>query len=754
MKKQINNWLFEYSNERKKLNELEKNINSEVSIPHTWNNYDGQNGEENYKRGYGYYIKKLLKPDIPEDYKIYLEFEGVNSIANVFINNELVTTHEGGYSTFNVEITDYFTDDIIEVVVEASNVATSHVYPQVADFTFYGGMYRKVNLVTLPQTHFNMNKYGAKDIFYTSKIDKSDAQIKVESSINNIQWSDQLRTFITDADGQIVSECYAPANKENITNLTVFDVHLWNGTKDPYLYTLTTQIIRGNDVIDEVVLNLGIREYYVDPSQGFFLNGESYPLRGVSRHQDKCKIGNALSLDDHIKDADIIKELGANTIRLAHYQHSEDFYNICDKYGFIVWAEIPFISVMNSDEKAHENAVSQLKELIYQNRNHPSIVCWGISNEITIGGNKEGLTNNLKYLNTLVHDLDASRLSTIAQVSMLPIDSDHNFITDVVSYNHYFGWYGGTFEQNEEWFDNFHSTYPEIPIGISEYGCEGIINWHSDNPINQDYTEEYQTAYHEYMAKMINERQYLWATHIWNMFDFGADNRNEGGIKGRNNKGLVSFDRKLKKDSFYVYKSYWSDSPFVHIAEKKFSHRDKEKIDIKVYSNQSKVSLYVDGEFIDEISGANIFKFKNITLNNNDWTTVVAKSTDSKKDVAYFKLVDKLPDSYTKPREEEQISGAKNWFEEVNKDNIKDLTFTFEKEYFSIEDTVEDILNNSEAAEKVLAVITSITGMNVKASTFKMMNDLKLKELDTFINEGVDSVNMKLLNSELQKIKK
>lgn len=730
----------------------------EVLIPHTWNAYDGQDGGEDYYRGQGVYVTELSKDDFPSDEQFFVKFEGANSVAEVFVNGDKVKEHRGGYSAFIVDISEALNTDDITLAVRVDNRHYDDIYPQVADFTFYGGLYRKVSLIAVPKTHFTITEMAEPAITYTTEAinDDGSATIAFKANIANPGERDLLHLAVKDEDATTVAEFTVPAQTHHEFSLFIPDAKLWQSTNDPYLYIVEAEIIRGNDPIDTFRDHLGIRQYLVDPEKGFFLNGKSFPLRGVSRHQDRKDKGNALDMMDMIEDVDLIKEIGANTARLAHYQQNDDFYTLSDIYGFVVWAEIPFISIMNKDPKAHENAKEQLVELIKQNYNHPSIMFWGISNEITIGGDIDGLEENLVELNELAHSLDDTRLTTMAQVTMLPTDSNHNQITDVVSYNHYFGWYGGDFDQNDVWFDQFHQDYPERAIGISEYGCEGIINWHSDQPVNQDYTEEYQTAYHEHMAQMIADRPYLWATHVWNMFDFGADNRDEGGVSGRNNKGLVSFDRSIKKDAFYVYKAYWSNDPFVHIAEKRFAQRDKADFTLKVYSNCDEVTLYQDGKKIQtlEKSETPIFKFTGLTLNPNKLTAFTVRTNDDNTDTATFQLVNELPTAYQKPAEEEQEDGAKNWFDDLNTQKIAP-DYTFDSAHYSIKDTVETILQNKEASDRMLSVASAKSGMNVKASTLQMMNQIPIENLESLFGKATDDNNeLKWLNAELQQIKK
>lgn len=722
-----------------------------VDLPHTWNALDGQDGGSDYYRGACYYVKKIQKP---EGERVYLEFEAAANAATVYINGEQVAYHEGGYSTFRTDITDKLQEETI-IAVCVDNSPKSNIYPQTADFTFYGGLYRDVNIISVPKSHFDLEYFGSQGLEVTSEIKGMDAVLNLNTYIQNAEAGQTVEFQICDADGRIKANASCPADKAVEFKLMLPNVHLWQGVEDPYLYTVKAMLVVHNEVIDEVSARIGVRSFHVDPQKGFFLNGKFTPLRGVSRHQDLLGVGNALTKEQHYADMELIKEVGANTIRLAHYQHSQYFYDACDEAGMIVWAEIPFISVMNADPKAHENCISQMKELIIQNYNHPSICFWGISNEITIGGERAGLAENLKDLNELVHKMDPTRLSTMAQVSMLPKESGLNQISDLVSYNHYFGWYGGELQQNEKWLDEFHSMYPSIPLGISEYGAEGIISYHNDDPKVKDYSEEYQALYHEHMAKIISERPWLWATHIWNMFDFGCDARDEGGVKGRNNKGLVTLDRKIRKDSFYLYKAYWSNEKFVHICSHRYVQRIGDTTTIKVYSNEPCVEIWINGEFLEAQEGSHVFCFEQVPLKDT-YTLVVAKAGKNTDSMTIQKVTESNPD-YIVPMEDDS-EGVANWF---NLDDYKDATTIEIKEgYFSIKDKVGDILKNEDAGNALIQVIGQSVGMKLKKSMLNMMAEVPLEEMTALSgnmagNKDTDANEMLLLlNNILNKIPK
>ena len=571
-----------------------------VNLPHSWNAIDGQDGDNDYFRGTAYYAKSFDKTDLPQSDLYYLELRGANSSADVYLNGEKLAHHDGGYSTWRVNITEHIKATNI-LVVAVDNAANETVYPQMADFTFYGGLYRDVNIICVSDSHFCLDYYGGPGLSVTPTVSGDSAEVEIEAFVDNSKMGQSLRYVISDKCGNIVAETVSDDTK---VKLSIPAVNLWHGRNNPYLYTALVELVEDGKVLDNVSTRFGCRTFKIDPDNGFILNGEEYPLRGVSRHQDRWGKGNALSREDHKEDIDLICEMGANTIRLAHYQHDQYFYDLCDEYGLVIWAEIPYIS--KHMPTGRENTISQMKELIVQNYNHPSIVVWGLSNEIGIGGSDDDLLENHRILNDMCHEMDKTRLTTIAAVSMCKIDDPYLQIPDVVSYNHYFGWYGGETDMNGPWFDNFHKKHPNIPIGCSEYGCEAL-NWHTSTPMQGDYTEEYQAYYHEELIKQFFSRKYMWATHVWNMFDFGADARNEGGENGQNHKGLVTFDRKYKKDSFYAYKAWLSDDPFVHLCGKRYIDRVEDVTKVTVYSNLPEVELFANGQRLGKKTAADHF---------------------------------------------------------------------------------------------------------------------------------------------------
>lgn len=677
-----------------------------TDLPWTWNGEDGQDGGNDYYRGTCCYAKTFSKADLPEGEETYLEFRGANSSADVYLNGEKLAHHDGGYSIWRVRLTGCLNENN-EIVVAVDNAKNDFVYPQMADFTFYGGLYRDVNLIGAGKTRFSLDDYGSQGVSVTPKVseDGSSASVFVKCEITG-GTGEELYSFEI-RDGQaVVAQCLSSTPQ---AQLSLENVHLWNGVKDPHLYMLHAEIQHGQTVLDTRDIRFGCRTFRIDPDQGFFLNGRSYPLHGAARHQDRPHKGNALSKADHEEDIALLLEMGANTVRLAHYEHDPYFYDLCDEKGLVVWAEIPYIS--RHMPKGRANTISQMTELIKQNNNHPSIVVWGLSNEITMGGTDDpDLISNHKELNNLVHQMDPTRLTTMAVVSMCPVDARYLEIPDVLSWNLYFGWYGGDTSMNGPFFDKFHALHPTIPVGMSEYGAEAL-NWHTSHPVQGDYTEEYQAHYHEELIKQLFTRPFIWATHVWNMFDFAADGRDEGGEAGMNHKGLVTFDRKYKKDAFYAYKAWLSDEPFVHLCGKRYVDRVEEVTKVTVYSNQPQVELFVNGRSLGiQTSDVHFFYFD---VPNKGESTLTARAGDC-TDTSCIRKVDKPNEAYIM----KEKGAVLNWFD-----------ITAPEGCYSVNDSIGDIMK-SEEGRKVLAGFMKVLTQNQKPAGMDVnMNDPGMKQM-------------------------
>ena len=469
----------------------------------------------------------------------------------------------------------------------------------------------------------------------------------------------------------------------------------------------------------------------------------------VSRHQDRWGVGNALLPEHHKEDMDLIYEMGATTIRLAHYQHDQFFYDLCDEYGMVIWAEIPYIS--KHMPTGRDNTISQMMELVVQNYNHPSIVVWGLSNEISIGGSDDDMIDNHRVLNDICHEMDKTRLTTLAAVSMCKMEDPYLLIPDVVSYNHYFGWYGGDTSMNGPWFDKFHQTHPTIPIGCSEYGCEAL-NWHTSDPRQGDYTEEYQAYYHEELIKQLFTRKYMWATHVWNMFDFGADARAEGGENGQNHKGLVTIDRKYKKDSFYAYKAWLSDVPFVHLCGKRYIDRVEDVTKVTVYSNLPEVELFANGVSLGKKSAPDHFFYFDVP--NSGETKLTAVAGDC-KDESVIRKVDTFNEEYRL----KEKGAILNWFD-----------IEAPEGYLSLNDKMSDIISTVRGKMIFMGLMGKMMGGGkdgkVEAMGFEvgpdmmaMMGGFTALRLFTLIGGMMKDMQFSKeelleLNAKLNKIKK
>lgn len=737
-----------------------------VNLPHTWNGKDGQDGGNDYYRGTCWYVKEFDRPDFSEKEEVWIEFSGAAMRARVYVNGVLLKSHDGGYSTFRVNLTEKLQEKNV-IAVAVDNSVNRRVYPQKADFTFYGGIYRDVKLLVVPKAHFALDYYGGCGIKATPElvdlegkavteetmeqapVGSYDAKVYVEAWTEQTPDGSVMELEILDADGNKVAEkTLSVQENQGKENLLISGAHLWNGKKDPYQYTLRAKLQgRGQERTDEIEIRFGCRNFRIDSERGFFLNGESYPLCGAARHQDRWGVGNALTKEMHEEDMELMLEMGANTVRMAHYQHDQYFYELADRYGMIVWVEIPYITEhMEGSAEARENTVSQMTELIVQNYHHPSIICWALSNEITVtGGVTEDLVENHRILNDLCHRLDTTRLTTMAHAFMLGTEEEIVTLPDIRSYNLYYGWYVGELEENDEWFDRYHAQHPEQVIGLSEYGADANPQYQTAKPEKGDYTETYQALYHEHMLAMWEKRPYIWAMHVWNMFDFAADGREEGGKPGQNQKGLVTFDRKIKKDAFYIYKAYLSDEPFVHLCGNRYVDRTETETEIKVYSNQTVVELFVDGEKAGEQQGNRIFVFR-IPIHGEH--RIEAKS-GTLLDAMTIRHVEQANKAYICPGRE-----VVNWFDRED--------MQVREGYFSIKDSAAAIKAVPEAAalfgalmEKVVASYGDVAkNVQMPEEIQRKMDAMPIEMSLKQAGKAVTTEMVVELNRELNKIKK
>ena len=716
-----------------------------LNLPHTWNAIDGMDGGGDYWRGKGIYEKTINRADLPAGERVFLEIPAANSSADVYVNSQHCIHHDGGYSCFRCDITAELADEVT-IRIEVDNAPNRTVYPQMADFTFYGGLYRGVKVIGVSESHFDLTTNGTPGIHVTPTVEGEDGRARVKVFTTARKEGQTIRyTLLSE-----VQELKTHTTDAETVDFVIRKVRLWDGKRDPHMYTVRAELLEGETVLDTVSARFGVRSFSVDPERGFILNGREYPLRGVSRHQDRMGFGNALLPEHHAEDIDLICEVGATTIRLAHYQHDQYFYDLCDEKGLVIWAEIPYIS--QHMPEGRENTMSQMTELITQCYNHPSICFWGLSNEITMNGPEDpDLLVNHRMLNNLVKKMDSTRLTTIAALSMCPMDATYLTIPDVVSYNHYFGWYGGETDQNGPWLDKFHAKNPNIPIGVSEYGCEAL-NWHSSQPFQGDYTEEYQAHYHEELIRQLYTRPYIWATHCWNMFDFGADARAEGGENGQNHKGLITIDRKYKKDAFYAYKAWLSDEPFVHICGKRHIDRVEDVTKVTVYSNLPQVELFANGESLGvKTAEDHVFYFD---VPNGGETRLEAVAGDC-RDESFIRKVDTFNEEYRM----KEAGAILNWFD-----------ITAPEGRFSLNDKVGDIMACWQGKLLLLSMLKKFmpkgkkgekpqaAGFELNAGIMEMVGSFTLLRLlnmaSGMLNMGLTKEDLLEINRKLNKIRK
>ncbi len=746
------NWLF--MKEKVDLNHLAKHPFENINVPHTWNNLDGQDGGNDYLRTVSTYVKYF--DYTTQSDRVFVEFEGVNSVSNVYINGTHLGEHRGGYSTFRYEITDLIQEKNNQLVVYVDNTHHEDVYPLAADFTFYGGIYRNVSVIEVQNLSFDLSYWGGKGVYVTqTQVSHEKAHLTVDSYINNQGTSEfvSLHVEITDHHQNIVAktteEISFQDHHHSILHLTIDNPHLWQGTIDPYLYDVTVKLMHHDQVVDSRIIKTGLRYFSFD-HEAFYLNGVKTKLNGVSRHQDRKDIGNALSSEMHQEDMRLIQEIGANSIRLAHYQQADEFYDLCDEAGMIVWAEIPYISMSSKTDFQGTNALSQMKELIIQNYNHSSIIMWGISNEITIAGKKNNVDEILVKLNALAKQLDPYRVTTMAQVSMLPVNDVQATLSDVHGYNHYFGWYSGKVEDFKDWLTYYRSQNPNRPLSLSEYGVEGIHTLHSETPVVKDYSEEYHALWHEKAYEILENTPFVWGTYIWNMFAFAADFRDEGGSKGMNNKGLVTFDRTLKKDAFYYYQARWTTKPMLHLTQKRFRDRVLDQIVVKAYSNQNEVSFYLNDQWIETVSSKNSIFQSRITLQMGD-NKITVKSGNLRDETIFVRVLEKNV-SYEVPASDKNkgimnFNMAGNWFDDLSE---AENPIQVDPNYLSVKNSLHEIMENEQGKQFVQSTFKDL----LKHPFFEMLGGMSIQMMREMSKEGFPYGAFYKINEALQKIKK
>lgn len=656
-----------------------------VTLPHTWY------ADGDYYQGDAVYQKAFtLTPQAGQ--KIFARFNAVDKVCEVYLNGKHIGGHKGGYTRFAVELTGALQPGENLLTVFVNNESGQTVSPLMGDFATFGGIYRDAELVTVGANHFDLLYYGTDGVLFRTAVNADGAGTLTAEA--HVCGAGAVQITLADAEGRIVAQ--------GGQSLTIPAPQLWNGKDAPYLYTAAATLTVDGAEADAVRLPVGFRSVAVDADKGFFLNGLHLKLRGVAKHQDTAGVYCAAGPEHWAQDIALIEEIGANAVRLSHYPHPQAVYDLCDQKGFVVWAEIPML-MLNETDALMENAKQQLTEMILQNLHHPCICFWGVQNEVGLMGEKPFMAGKVRELRDHAHTLDKSRPTTSANCSAVEIDSGLNRITDVTAYNIYYGWYYGVMADHAKFLDDFHAAHPAMPLGISEYGVDTNIAYHSGAPRVNDYTEEYQALYHETVYPYMAQRDFVWGSFVWNMFEFVSPIRTAANIRFRNLKGLVTHDRTTRKDAFYYYKAVWSDVPFVHIAQKRYANRAAEAMTVKVYTNQPQVTLTAAGGTYTAPVQNGSAVFENIPLAMGE--NAVKAAAGGCADSAVFTRVETPDASYVYVDNDPGLN-VRDWFMDAEEE-----ARLFPQDAYSLRDKVEVLAANAgvmAVADRMLPKIADL----------------------------------------------
>lgn len=731
------NWQY-IKKDWNQINPAEPICGESVMLPHTW--YQ----DDDYYQGEGAYQKLFYyeKQSKETENRIFLKFYGVDKVCEIFLNGTKIGAHEGGYTMFAVELTEALISGQNILTVMIGNGKDLQVSPCSGDFAVFGGIHRNVEWIDTKQTCFDRTYYGTDGVVLQTRVNPEGkgelwACDMVSAQAGESRENYQVRYELIDHNRVAATASVTPEGTLRKV-LEISKPVLWNGLNQGHMYTVRVTLVKNEEIYDSIERNVGFRTIEVDPEKGFFLNHEHVKLHGVAKHQDTAGVYSAATMEHWKTDMSLIGEIGANAVRLSHYPHPKQVYDLCDEMGIVVWSEIPLLK-LTEDAHLFENAKEQLTEMIYQNMHHPSICFWGLQNEIAIYGEFPYMTEKMQQLNTFAHQLDDTRYTTSSNLNSVHVDSSLNRITDVTAYNVYYGWYYGEFEDHAKFLDEFHRVNPNMPLGISEYGADTNTAYHSEEPKVNDYTEEYQALYHESVYPMMAERDFVWGSFVWNMFDFTSPIRKAANIENRNIKGLVTFDRKTRKDSFYYYKAMWSSIPFVHIASKRFANRGHETMTVKVYSNQEQVTITVNKQQMTQpvVNGSAVFEQVSLEMGENK---VVAESGKC-RDEAVFVRLSQPDESYVYVDQNPGIN-VRNWF--LDEQSEAEL---FPEGYLSIRCTINDLLASQEAIEVIAKRMP-----DVAKAIQDMVGTFTFEMFFKFAKPNYTEEEVKALNAELTKI--
>ena len=694
-----------------------------VNLPHTWYRDDDQ------YRGLCVYEKEI---PAPEGERLFLSFDAADQRCAVYCNGLLCGTHRGGYARFRLPVPEAALADTLRIRVFTDNTLDEDICPSFGDFTVFGGLYRGAALLVSGRDHFDRCYFGTDGLILRASLDEQGDGILFLEPHTVCAPGARIRYTVSDEQG--LPACCGEAAADETVRLTVTEPQLWNGRGGAHLYTVRAELLVDGCTADTVELRTGFRRVELSAGRGLLLNGLPCRIRGVAKHQDRAGVYCAQSSEMIREDFALIAEIGANGVRLSHYQHPQAAYDCCDELGLLAWAEVPMLK-MTESEALMENTEQQLRELILQNIHHPAIFCWGIQNEIAMFRDAPFMHENCRRLNAVVKALDPDRASAAANLYPLKASSKLNEITDMIGYNVYFGWYYGSMGDFGPYLDKMHAARPALPFGISEYGVDASLSLHSASPQVKDYSEEYQALWHETVYPQIESRPWLWGSFVWNMFDFSSARRDEGGQRFLNAKGLVTHDRRTRKDAFYYYKARWSDEPFVHLCGRRYEQRAQERVDVRVYTNQEHVSLTVNGETVSAAvrNGTALFEQIPLLPGENRLTAAAGALEDS----MVLTRVSSEPESYRLP---DAGGGAvRNWF--LAEDSMK------KEGFFSLEDTANDLLDNPRTREIVRRWVPALFRVMTEKNVIPLGLTLK-----TILSRDADGLDLKAMNAELNEV--
>lgn len=701
-----------------------------VQLPHSFFQED-----EPY-RGLAVYRKQIL--DRRAWKQLYLSVPAADREACVYVNGIKIGEHKGGYGAFHLYISEKARkakEGILDIVIFVSNEASDHISPLSGDFTVFGGLYRGVYLLHCQETHFDYGFYGTDGVLVRTKLTgQNQGMVQIDTHVINGNADTKVVYYLIDQQGQCIA---TEVGRPGLLVLKISDVKPWRGIEDPFLYTFRTELWQSSQCTDVSEKQIGFRDIQIDAAEGLYLNGKRLKLRGVAKHQDREQRYHAVTEQDIAEDFALIKEIGANALRLSHYQHPETSYAYADQMGLLVWAEIPLLK-MTEDALLYVNAEIQLRELILQNLHHCSIFCWGIQNEIGMFWDAPYMYERLKKLHKLCKLLDPDRMTTAANLFSVKAKSGLNEQTDLIGYNLYFGWYYGKMNDYEMFLQSLHEKRPSLPLCVSEYGVDANPELHSEMPMVQDYSEEYQALYHETVYPIISRQTFLFGSFVWNMFDFSSALRKEGGVTGRNQKGLVSYDRRYKKDAFYYYKAQWSDVPFLHICSKGFRKRALSHIDIKVYTNQAEIELYRGGELLGKTGVQNGAAIMYAVPLHEGENSFIVKSGELQDSVTFIRVFEEEA-SY---RLKDDAAGkmVRNWF--LSKDT------PVKEGFYSMEDSLEDLLTNTDTRRILQQFLPKL--YEDLESNENIPRSLSLRSI--LKRDGAADADLKTMNQRLNEI--